>query len=444
MHRVISLFGVSLIIFMLTACAGQTPVAHTPTPKIEVAVFSTELPSTVTPTPSTTATPAATVGSGAVSLVATATPTMSIVSGPAEFGLTRPSDENPLTGLKVTDPALLHRRPIMVRIGNDVEARPQVGLSAADIVYEEMVEWWVTRFTAIYLSQDLETIAPIRSARLINLQLVPQYQGALANSGGSDSVRWQLAHADIINLDEFFNSSLYFYRENESWQTRLAFNAVTARKYLADEGEDKDVGLRGFVFSQVLDVTSLPKEAVSEAKEIIIPYPPQTSEAKWQYDPTSGRYLRFTIGEPMTDVNGSQLSAANVVIYFADHQDTDIVEDVNGATSIKIIVNGLGTAWLLRDGQILKGNWQTDGAQTPNFIFNDGRPMPFKPGNTWVEVIPLGYSIKIDGQDHTRLGDAEAKTTPESAKTPTTITPTTTSTPIGARPTATQQTVSGN
>ena len=70
-----------------------------------------------------------------------------------------------------------------------------MGLDQADIVYEELVEWWVTRFTAIYLSQDPEMIAPIRSARLINLYLTPQYQGVLLNSGGSDPVRWAASSA---------------------------------------------------------------------------------------------------------------------------------------------------------------------------------------------------------------------------------------------------------
>jgi hypothetical protein len=362
------------------------------------------------------------------------TPETTAVSGPAEFNLSRPPDENPLTGLAVDDQALIHRRPLMVRVGNDVEARPQVGLNEADIVYEELVEWWVTRFSAIYLSQDLDTIAPIRSIRLIDLQLAPQYQAGLAHSGGSDPVRWQLSKTKITDLDEYFNQSLYFYRENEGWATRLAFDAVLAREYLLDEGLERDVGLRGFVFNQKLDVAGLPEEAVGDAKEVIIPYPPQTSEARWVYDEDSGRYLRFTTGEPMEDFDGNQVSAANVIIYFAEHQETNIVEDVNGATSVNIIVNGFGTAWLVRDGKVLKGNWETNGQTTPNFIFNDGRPMPLKRGNTWVEVVPLFYSIEIDGQAHTRLGEDEIETTPDQTQTPT-LEPTATLTPIGARAT---------
>ena len=96
-------------------------------------------------------------------------------------------------------------------------------------------------------------------------------------------------------------------------------------------------------------------------------------------------------------------------------------------------MNGLGTAWLLRDGKILKGNWQTDGRQTPEFIFNDGRAMQLKPGNTWINVVPVEYEIEIDGVAHSRLGDVTAEATNEAEEITPTAVPSPTLTPIGFR-----------
>jgi hypothetical protein len=423
---------VILALLLLSACAGRPDAevpAPTSTPELAVVVFATPEPTaTQPPAPPTKA---ATVGV----VIQPATPTVSEnqVSAGEVSPINRPPDVNPLTGLKVDDPALLQRLPLMVRVGNDPGARPQVGLNEADMVYEEVVEWWVTRFTAIYLSKDPEMIAPIRSARLINLQLGPQYRGALLNSGGSDQVRWELSQAEFVNLDEYFVSSPYFYRENEGWQTRLAVDATLAREYLANQQLETDPKLRGFVFNPKLELKDIPQDWMGSAQEVIVPYPRQTSEARWVYDSASGRYLRFTAGEPMLDFKGEQISAANVIIYFAEHQDTDIVEDSNGATSIRIIVEGLGSAWLMRDGQYLKGNWQTDGRETPLFIFNNSQPIPFKPGNTWVEVVPLEYEITIDGTSHARLAaastqDGAGEAAPE---------PSPTLTPIGFRATPT-------
>lgn len=426
----------AMTLLLLTACGSDSPPPPVkPTPELAVVVFETEEPPT-TPTAepemadnTATPTPAATVGMGV-----SVTKAEETVAEPASSPVNRAPDVNPLSGLKVDDPAVLNRRPLMVRVGNDPGARPQVGLDQADVVYEELVEWWVTRFTAIYLSQDPEMIAPIRSARLINLYLTPQYQGVLLNSGGSDPVRWELSQSDIVNLDEYFVPQPYFYRENEGWQTRLAVDAEAARDYLDGEGLDNQVQLRGFAFSQQLDLAGLPPEAIADAAEAIIPYPPQTSEARWQYDPASGKYLRFTTGEPMLAFDGSQIAASNVIIYFAEHLPTDIVEDSNGATSIRIFMNGLGTAWLLRDGKILKGNWQTEGRQTPEFIFNDGRAIPFKPGNTWINVVPVEYGIEIDGVINTRLGETDEAGVENAAEDaePTAV-PSPTLTPIGFR-----------
>ncbi len=445
----------SIVLLAITACANQeTPQApRNPTPKLEVVAFATEAPITAeasTPEainaqsvkPEAKPTQAATVGSGVSQAAPQPTDepqsdevqgTTVVLSSPVD----RPPDVNPLTGLKVDDPAVLLRRPLMVRVGNDPGARPQVALSEADVVYEEIVEWWVTRFTAIYLSQDPEMIAPIRSARLISTQLTPQYQGALANSGGSDGVRWQLSQIDIVNLDEFFAPQPYFYRPNEGWQTRLAVDATAARDYMAEEGLESEVKLRGFFFSEQPDLTALPQETVSDAKEVAIPYPELTSATRWAYDSDSGKYLRFVTDEALMDFNGGQIAAANVIIYFADHQATDIVEDTNGATSIRIIVNGKGKAWVLRDGRMARGNWETNGNETPLFTFDNGQPMPLKPGNTWVQVLPLEYAVEIDGASY-GLADAPASTkseaTTEAEEEKPTVAPTPTLTPIGARP----------
>jgi hypothetical protein len=434
-----------MILLSVMACAGNDEEAEEepPTPELAVVVFATEnpdAPDPVDPVPSPTAkpptpspTPAATVGMGVAAPSATATP----VTDFDTYTASRPSDINPLTGLPVDDPTLLQRRPLMVRVGNDSAARPQVGLNEADMVYEEIAEWWVTRFTAIFLSKDPPMIAPIRSARLINTQLTSQFQGALGSSGGSDGVRWELSQIDIANLDEYFVPRPYFYRENEGWQTRLAFDATVARDYLAEEGLEQDPKLRGFLFTEQIEEETLPAGVVSDALDVIIPFPKSTSEATWRFDPASGKYLRYTIGEPHTDANGDQLSAANVIIYFADHQATDIVEDSNGATSIRIMMNGRRAAWLLRDGKILKGNWETDGYQTPLFVFDDGTPMPLKPGNTWVQVVPLEYFITVDGTEYSSLPGIEA---PDSSLQPTVgVTALPTLTPIGARPETTPE-----
>ncbi len=406
-----------LLSIALTACQSNVPTRQV-APTVQVVAFATAKPTTPAPTKTprlATATPIVT------KIAPTATPTKTIPTAPPIDATTmlnnRPADQNPLTGLTVTNTALLQRRPIMVRIGNDPVTRPQMGLDKADMVYEELVEGWITRFTAVYLTNDPPMIGPIRSARLINVQLTPQYQAALAHSGGSDPVRWELSQLDIVNFDEFFTPQPFVSRPNEGWQTRLHFNAKAARDYMTAEKMEKAIKLRGFVFSDKLDLN------FDTANEITVPYTAQVCDAKWVYDTARGQYLRFMGGDIFTNPEGQQIGATNVLIYFADHQKTDIVEDITLATSTRIIVNGRGKVWLARDGKILKGNWETNGQETPLFTFDNGQPMPLKPGNSWVEVVPLDYEITVDGKT---AGLQNTPNTPTPNNIPTT-------TPIGFR-----------
>jgi hypothetical protein len=365
---------------------GAAPISTpSPLPATSSPVAATPMPAGSTPAPAGSA-PAPTRSSPTP---VPPTPTAGPTPTPTATLPPRPENENPLTGLTVSDPALLRRRPLQARVGNDPGARPQVGLSAADMVYEEITEWWVTRFTAIYLSNAPDAIGPIRSARLINTQLTGQYNAALINSGGSDPVRWELSQLPIVNLDEYFHPQPYFYRPGQGWQTRLAVNAAAARKLMASKGMEAAVPLRGFTFSDA-------PVGGSPAISITIPYPKATSPSQWRYDAASGRYLHWINGQPLVDLtNTLQISAANVIIYYAEHQPTDIVEDSNGATSIRIIVNGEGRAQVIRDGKVIEGRWRTGGEQTPDFLLPDGQLIPLKRGNSWVEVVPPDYKVVI-------------------------------------------------
>ena len=63
-----------------------------------------------------------------------------------------------------------------------------------------------------------------------------------------------------------------------------------------------------------------------------------------------------------------------------------------GHYSIEIQVWGEGAAWLLRDGMLFEGRWQRANRQDMlTFTDLEGTILPFKPGNTWFQLVPLGF-----------------------------------------------------
>src|SRR5690606_28175747 len=57
------------------------------------------------------------------------------------------------------------QRTVMAVVNNHPDARPQTGLADADMVFEFIAEYNITRFLALYQSEYPEEVGPIRSAR---------------------------------------------------------------------------------------------------------------------------------------------------------------------------------------------------------------------------------------------------------------------------------------
>lgn len=366
------LVGLS-ISFLLTGCgekeASETAAAPTRTPRPTFTIYPT-----LTPVPEMTATPLP--------------PTPTVVPSP-----TLDANLNPLTGEQVEDPALVQRRVLAVRVGNDPEIRPQEGLGQAEIVYEEIMEGWtVTRFTALYLAADAERIRPIRSARLVSLDIAPQYDAALAHSGASDEIRWRISQADFVDLDEFFNPGPYGILPEYDWRGRMYTSVEALRDYLTANDLEANEHIRGYAFD--------PQPPEGEAAQSIeIPYP-RLCAVTWDYDEATEAYLRSVQGEAHLDgLTDEQITAENVVILYAPHEKTDIVEDSLGNTAIDIALQETtGPAQVCRDGVCVAGNWQHEQPEELIRYYDDqGKEIALKPGTTWIELVPLDYEISLDG-----------------------------------------------
>ena len=91
---------------------------------------------------------------------------------------------------------------IAVKVENTAAARPQVGLSQADIVFVEEVEGAQTRLVAVYHTKFPRRLGPVRSARTTDAQLLPLFgKPGLVYSGrqrtGAAPARRGLTRADL-------------------------------------------------------------------------------------------------------------------------------------------------------------------------------------------------------------------------------------------------------
>ena len=121
----------------------------------------------------------------------------------------------------------------------------------------------------------------------------------------------------------------------------------------------------------------------------------RATNAFWQYNAATGRYARWSDGVVHSDANtGAQLAFRNVIVLGAHHEDTTILEDfVNGGSySIQIQVWGEGPVSIFRDGLRIEGRWvRNNPDEMLTFYDLDGNALPLAPGNSFIQLVPLGF-----------------------------------------------------
>jgi hypothetical protein len=383
----------SLTMLFLAACftgSVASPPIEQPSAPIEVTLSIFADLATATP-PSPTAPPGILLQAATVppERIFIATPTFA--PDPERLGPQFPPNINPLTGLPVEDPAVLERRPIIAKISNAPPlVRPQSGIGAADHVFEHYTEGGLTRFSAVFLSQAPLRVGSIRSARLIDHQLMTMYGALLIFSGTSIGVGEILRSSDYY--DRAYQGTLYglpYYWRDEDIEVphNMFANAAAIWERAARDGHQQRQPLEGLTFT-----VAPPANMTGPANEIDLRY--RATRVRWRFDPEAGLYLRSADGLGHYDFNTmTQISAANVVVLYADHYFTDIIESQwqnSISFSIEIALWGEGDAEVFRDGRAYRAQWRRYQPDDLITLYDlEGQPLPLKPGSTWFQVFPL-------------------------------------------------------
>ena len=78
------------------------------------------------------------------------------------------------------------KHPILVtKIDNSTSSSPQVGLSHADLVVEELVEGGITRLAVFFYSDVPDNAGPVRSMRASDIGIVPGDHATVVTSGAA-------------------------------------------------------------------------------------------------------------------------------------------------------------------------------------------------------------------------------------------------------------------
>jgi len=382
------LLPIFILIILLSACGRGNPAPES-TPLTEQteqpSMTDTALPSS-TPTPTETATPTPTE-------LPSPTPTFPPIDyGPNDF----PANVNPLTGLPVSDPALLERRPVAIKVQLFPRGqRPPWNITLADIVFDFYQNFGLTRLHAIYYGNDAEQVGPIRSARILDGKLTRLYKSIFAFGGADRRILNLISETDYGNRLILEGSSLCpaMCRIDPNGFNYLVANTKELSSYASNQGiANGRQDLTGMRF-----VHQAPEGGAS-ANQVYVRYS-ISAYVRWDYDPEHNRYLRFQdsveastieaeVYDPLIERDSEiQVSAENVIVIFVPHQNA-LGTAYGQGEIIDILIDGVGPAYAFRDGQVYRVNWIVTGRETRIVLTNqDGSLYPFKPGKTWFQVI---------------------------------------------------------
>jgi len=295
----------------------------------------------------------------------------------------------PLTGLDAPSKAATSKRPLSIKVENSPAARPQTGLNSADVAYESVTEGGITRFNLIFQSDVPKTVGPVRSARLSDLWVVPQYHAIFVFSGASGSVYSRVRQGKLSNLSQDAGVTAPYFRSSARPAPHNLY--IDTKKAYADA---KKRGIK--VATTVSGLEFGPPSAVTSATAVKSVYIPFSSfnNVTWKWSKKARAFMRQNNGRVHRDAEtGKQVSAKNVVVMWAKY--TSASRDKVGSTTYDIKLGGDGRATVFRDGKRYNGKWIATRSEPPRFVDKKGRPIRLSPGNTWMQVVPLDVNISM-------------------------------------------------
>lgn len=283
----------------------------------------------------------------------------------------------PFTGVMVEDESKM--RPVLATISNDPKARPQSGLSEADMIYELIVEGDTTRYLALFQSSLPAEIGPIRSSRDMFIHMAKGLDAFYVAHGYSPDARALLQANYVDHVNGMQHDGTLFKRSSERHAPHNSYISDTNIRLAAEQVNAPMIMEKKSPYSFYGSIEEVRIAAKATAITVQNGAHPQfTSE--YVYDENSGVYTKTVNGVEMIDQGNEQsVEFSNVLVFEAEHETID----AEGRQSIDLEAGG--HAVLFQAGKVQEVEWKNiNGMFVP---VENGVTVKLVPGKTWIHII---------------------------------------------------------
>lgn len=316
-----------------------------------------------------------------------------------------PYDAAPLTG----HPRSTSGRLVGVMVNNisntqRQNARPQRGLSSADLLIESKVEGGITRFCAVYPDvNSVPEVGPLRSGRDQFLQLLMPWQALYYHDGESAACTKFISVYDYSGLNvggkSYFDTPVHphvAHRDSRGGVVAYEHTEFTSGPEIRSACDAAGISLDHLyedTFFRFADYRTHAENTLSgcasgttvqiqhsDHYRTHFSYAPATQCYRMQmYSRLSG-----TVEDTIDELTGQQLQFTNLLVCFApiaaypgDSGDVQQVSYVQG-----------GEAFFFTRGRVQSGVWQKPSPEHPLQVYgSDGQLLLFNCGKTYLAVV---------------------------------------------------------
>lgn len=308
------------------------------------------------------------------------------------------------------------RRPLGVMVQNNIEARPQSGLTQADIIHEVVAEGGITRFLAMYYCEDPKIVGSVRSARIYFIRLLqgfgnnPLYAhvGGANTPGPADALGEikKLKWAGYSDMDQFSVPFPNYWRDYDRLPGRATEHTVYTNtqklwEYAKKNRDLTQVDEDGVAWDEDFTPWTFLKEGEAPQGDpgTTVSYGfwsnnlGSTYTVDWAYDAAKQTYLRTNGGKPHMDLTtDTQLAASTVIVMFAKESVAN--DGYEGGQHMLYDVVGTNKSIVFMGGKAIEGTWKKPKAtDMVRFYDAKGKEVALQPGQIWISVLPAKNEV---------------------------------------------------
>ncbi|MGI5971464.1 MAG: DUF3048 domain-containing protein [Oscillospiraceae bacterium] len=307
-----------------------------------------------------------------------------------------PEHMNPLTGLEV-DAGKVNARPVAVVMNNIKQAQPQYGISEADIIYEVCAEGGITRMLALYQNPDgVGSIGSVRSARPYFVEIALSHDAIFLHAGGSYQAYDYISINGATALDAItggYEGSLFWRDRQRIYSHGYEHSMFTSGQNIASLFPKYNIRREhesGYSY-EVQFEWEVGLEGGTQANTVMVEFSGYKT-GKFVYDPDTRLYGAWQYGAEHIDAgNNRQVAASNLLVLFTEER----VLDSEGRLAVTL--TGTGSGKFFCGGKCVDITWSRPGiCDQFRYYLEDGSPVTFERGKTYVCIIQNGNSVDIE------------------------------------------------